>query len=259
MFDALRRHGGGEARWPINRRPHESPAGLRILLPGCAQFAWGQHERGWVLLGSFVVGLAAGVLTWGTWLGWACCAFAFFAHVTSTTDAIRQASFPADPRRAAWTMTTAALAVVLYLPALSVLLELARPGFAQDRTGNGYLINCWAYRDGHPFSGDWVWLRLPPLGTFHAAQVVALPGQEVEWTGQGWRVDGKEQPLHAPLRMTVWPQPCRFRVPPNQILVEPEDDAASQPAMSPLVLVDDHAVVGRAWAQFYPVWDRRLL
>jgi hypothetical protein len=245
--------------WPLDLLPFESPAGLKVLVPGWPQFAWGQHERGWVLLGSFVFAMAAGFLAWGTWIGWIFFGFSFLSHVTSTTDAIRQGSFPVYPRRTAVMMISGALAVFLYLPALAALFATACPGFAPDRTGNGYLVNCWAYRGALPHRGDCVWLRMPTHGRLQAARVVAIAGQEVEWTGHQWQVDGKEQRLHSPLRMTAWAQVCRFTVPDNQVLVEPDDERSSPEATSPLVLVSQEEVVGRAWAQYYPVWDRRLL
>lgn len=245
--------------WPLDRLPFESPAGLRVLVPGWPQFSWGQRERGWVLLGSFAFAMVAGVLTWGTWVGWSFFGFAFLAHVTSTSDAIRQGSFPIYPRRAAVSMITGAFAVLLYLPTLSALFVTACPSFAPDRTGNGYLVNCWAYRGAQPRQGHCVWLRMPPHSQLHAARVVAVSEQEVEWTGRKWRVDGQEQRLHSPLRMTAWVQVCRFKVPAGQILVEPEDDEPSSATSGPLLLVSQEQIVGRAWAQYYPVWDRRLL
>ncbi len=230
-----------------------------MFVPGWPQFAWGQKERGWVLLGSFVFAVVAGLLTWGTWVSWSFFGFAFLAHVTSTTDAIRQGSFPVYPRRTALMMITGAFAFMLYMPALSALFVTACPSFAADRTGNGYLVNRWAYRGAQPRRGHCVWLRMPPHGQLHAARVVAVSGQEVEWTGQMWRVDGREERLHSPLRMTAWAQVCQFKVPADQILVEPEDDGQAPTASGPLLLVSQEQIVGRAWAQYYPVWDRRLL
>jgi hypothetical protein len=152
-----------------------------------------------------------------------------------------------------------ALAVSCYLPALALLAGTAWPGFAQDRLGSGYLVNCWAYRGAAPRRGDWVWLQFPAGNRLQAARVVAVAGQEVEWTGHQWRVDGQDQRLHAPRRPSVWPQPCRFPVPANQVLVEPEDDGTSPTPTSPLLLVSNDRIIGRAWAQYYPVWDRHLL
>ena len=97
--EAVRQQTSGTGR-AIAGRSSRRP-GLRLLVPGWPQFAWGQAERGWVLLGSFVVAAGAGVLAWGTWLSWCFFAFAFLAHVSSTTDALRQGSFPVYPRRTA--------------------------------------------------------------------------------------------------------------------------------------------------------------
>jgi len=102
-------------------------------------------------------------------------------------------------------------------------------------------------------------MRPPSYGEPRAAQVVAVSGQEVEWSGRCWKIDGQDRSLTAHLRLAAWPQACRFKVPANQILVEPQDDGASTPQLGPLVLVSPDRIIGRAWAQFYPVWDRRLL
>ncbi len=259
MIDAPRRAASDKRAWPADRRPFESPAGLRLLIPGWPQLAWGQGERGGVLLGSFVVALAAGILAWGTWLSWGFFAFAFLAHVSSTTDAIRQGSFPVYSRRSTVPMIAGALAALLYLPALLTLALTAWPGRAPDRTQNVYLVNCWAYRSAGPRRGHWVWLRLPPAGRLHAARVVAVAGQEVEWTGREWRVDGQIPGDLAPLRTTAWPQACRFKVPAHQVFIEPEEEEGAPATTGSLVLVDQDQIIGRAWAQYYPVWDRRLL
>jgi len=243
-----------------DRRPFESPVGLMLIVPGWPQFSWGQHQRAWVLVGSFVVALLVGLWTWGTWLGWGFFAFAFVTHVTSATDVLRQSSFPIYPGRTALLLVTGALALVFYLPAVSVLSMIARPGFGPDETGNGFLVNCWAYSRGDaPREGQWIWMKLPVSGEQRAGRVVAVAGQEVEWTGRRWRVDGKEWPLHIPLQLAAWPQTCRFKVPSSQVLVEPDDYGARAPNLGSLVLVSSDRIIGRAWAHFYPVWDRHLL
>jgi hypothetical protein len=259
MFGAPIREAANKENWPGDRRPFDSPAGLRLLIPGWPQFFWDQRERGWVLFGSFVVAVGAGILTWGTGLSWCFFGFAFLAHVSSTTDAIRQSSFPVFPRRAAVPMIAGSLAVLLYLPALVTLADTAWPGSAPDRAQSVYLVNCWAYRNAGPKRGHWVWLRLPPQGRLHAAKVVAVAGQEIEWTGREWRVDGKNPPLLAPLRSSAWPPAYCFKVSPNQVLVEPEEEDGTPATTGSLVLVTRDQIIGRAWAQYYPVWDRRLL
>jgi hypothetical protein len=253
------REAPGHRDTAANRRPFLAPPGFRLLVPGWPQFSWGQRERGGVLLGSFVMALVAGVLAWGNWLSGCFFAFGFLAHVSSTTDAIRQGSFPVYPRRTAVAMIAGALATLLYLPGLLALIATAWPGAAPDRARSVYLVNCWAYRGARPQRGHWVWLHLPPGGGLHTAQIVAVPGQEVEWTGQKWLVDGQDPRLLAPLRTSAWPQTCRFKVPANEVLVEPEEEDGAPPLTASLVLVSQDQIVGRAWAQYYPVWDRRLL
>ena len=182
-------------------------------------------------------------------------------HVSSATDAIGQSSFPVYARRIAPAMIAASLAALVYLPVILTLIDTAWPGAAPDRTRSVYLVNCWAYRGATPRRGHWVWLRLPPEGRLHAARVVAVAGQEVEWDGHSWRVDGQSYLLLAPRRKPPRPgrRPAASRVPVDQVLIEPEDEGSSPPSAGSLVLVPQDQIIGRAWAQYYPVWDRRLL
>jgi hypothetical protein len=260
MSRALTGGNTGDLARLIDRRPFESPLGLKMIVPGWAQFSWGQHQRGWALVGSFAVALVVGLWTWGTWLGWGFFAFAFITQVTSATDVLRQGSFPIYPSRTALLFVSGALALAFYMPVVCLLSVIARPGFEPDGTGRGFLVNCWAYHGGvEPREGQWIWMTLPPRGEQRAGRVVAVSGQEVEWNGRRWQVDGQERPLHSAPHLSAWPQTCRFKVPSNQILVEPELDGAFAPELGPLVLVSPDRIIGRAWAHFYPVWDRRLL
>jgi hypothetical protein len=249
----------GNSAWLVDRLPFESPARLKILVPGLAQFSWNQRERGFVLVGSFVIALAVWLWTWGTWLSCGFLILAFATHVISTTDALWQGAFPVYPQRRALILTSAGLGLAMYLPVTCALLVIAWPGFSPESTGGGYLVNCWAYRHAEPHQGDWIWLRLPPSGQPQAGEVIAVSGQEVEWTGTTWQVDGHECIPHYNPRLTAWPQICRFQVPKDQVLVEPQDDGSTTPASGSLVLVTPDRIIGRAWAKFYPVRDRHLL
>ena len=86
---STRAHSGNLAR-RIDRRPYDSPVGLKMVVPGWPQFSWGQHQRGLVLVGSFTVALAVALWTWGTGWGWVFFAFAFITQVTSATDVLRR-------------------------------------------------------------------------------------------------------------------------------------------------------------------------
>jgi hypothetical protein len=192
-------------------------------------------------------------------MSWGFLSFAFITHVTSAHDALRQSAFPVFRRRTTVIMSAGSLGFLVYAPALYCSFLLAWPGYPPAGTGSGYLVNCWAYRGQGPRQGDWIWLRLPPRSQPHAARVIAVAGQEVEWNGHQWRVDGQQRPLRSSLTVAAWPQACRFTVPPSQVLVEPEDEGGYSQAPCPLVLVAEGRIIGRAWAQFYPVWERRLL
>jgi hypothetical protein len=250
---------GGRSAWQVDRLPFEYPAGLKILVPGLAQFSWNQRERGFVLVGSFIIALTVWLWTWGTWLSYAVLIFAFLTHATSTVDALQQGSFPVYRRRPAVLLTGGTLGLAMYLPVTCVLFVIAWPGFAPDSTGRGYLVNCWAYRHTQPHQGDWIWLRLPPSGQPYAGEVVAVSGQEVEWTGKKWQVDGHECILNYNPRLATWHQVCRFHVPKDQVLIEPDDDGATSPGIGSPVLVTSDKIIGRAWAKFYPIRDRHLL
>ena len=79
------------------------------------------------------------------------------------------------------------------------------------------------------------------LGEQRAARVIAVSGQEVEWTGRQWSVDGHQCHVHSAVRSGARPQVCRFKVPSDQVLVEPDDEGASTPSFGPLVLVPPDA------------------
>jgi hypothetical protein len=249
----------GDLGASIVRHPFESTSGLRILVPGWAQFRWGQHQRGWVLGGTFALALLVGLWTWGTRLSLGFVALAFLTHVASATLGLKQNSFPSYSSRVSPFFLSGALAVFFYVPLFLMLSLIAWPGFEPDGNGIGYLVDRCAYRSATPRAGDWIWMSAPSLGQPRAARVVAVSGQEVAWTGSDWTVDGRVHSLVNPIRLPVWPQACRFTVGVDQVLVEPQDDGVSSPPLGPVVLVARNRILGRAWAQFYPIWERRLL
>ena len=171
----------------------------------------------------------------------------------------RQGSFPVYPAKRAMVLVAFALGLLLYLPVVSALSVVAWPAFEPENSGMGFLINRFAYRVSEPRQGQWIWMQPSSPGEPRAAKVVAISGQDVEWTGRSWKVDGKTRLLHSRGRLRSWPQACLFKVPPNQILVEPLDDGISTVPIGPVVLVSPDRIIGRAWAQFYPVWDRHML
>jgi hypothetical protein len=240
-------------------RPVGFTTGLGLVFPGLLQHRWGQRQRGWVFFGSFASTLMVALWTWGTAQGSAFLSLAYLTQVASVTDVLRQVSFPIFPGKRALLLVAFALGFVFYLPVVTTLSVLAWPGFEPADRSIGFLVNRYAYRVKEPKQGQWVWLNPSTSESPGAAHVVAISGDEVEWTGRNWIVDGKSQFLQSPGRFKSWPQACRFKIPPNQVLVEPRDEGDSPSRLGPCVLVPADRIVGRAWAQFYPVWDRRLL
>ena len=149
--------------------------------------------------------------------------------------------------------------LVVYLPLASALRLFALPARGDGEPGTGYLVNCLAYQQTEPLPGQWIWLRLPPHQGGCAGQVMAVGGQEVEWTGRRWRIDGKELASNHPGALPHYPEGWRFRVPEHHFLVGSEPSTLAPEPLSPLVIVSRGQIVGRAWAKYYPIWERSLL
>ena len=209
----------------IDRRPFESPIGLKMLVPGWPHLCWGQRQRGWVFLGSFAISLMVGLWIWGTWLSWGVLAFAFVTHVVSATDVLRQRSFPIYPSRTAMVVVAATLGLLFYVPVLSVLSLIAWPGFEPDGTGNGFLDQSLGLSRRGAAPG--------PMDLDASASVRRAAGRSGR---RGFRARSRmDRPelegrracscrCRPTCRLMAWPLACRFKVPANQILVEPQDD-----------------------------------
>ena len=234
-------------------------AGLWVLVPGAAQWSWGQRERGLVFFGSFTAGLATAAFAWGTPVGLTLLGFAFVTHVASTVDLIRQSAFPGPGRVASVVGPAGGLGLGLYAPVLAAASLVAWPGL-REGSEDGYLVNCWAYRRAEPKRNELVWYRSKPGGAPRVGRVVAGRGQEVEWSGGELRIDGRPDQDHGPVETLVGPQSLTYRVPEGHVLIRPEGrgDAARPPADG-LTIVGRDQIIGRPWVRFYPLRDRRLL
>lgn len=234
--------------------------GWRILVPGAAQWSWQQPERALVLFGSFAAALSVAVLSWGTWTGALVLAFAFGTHVVSALDVVRQSAFPGFGRWMPVASISGGLAVGVYVPALSLATLTAWPVVAEDAPDDGYLVNCWAYHGREPERGDWVWHRPNAWSDPKVGRVIAQAGDEVEWSRQGFRVNGERHEQGLPYRSAAPPDELAYQVPEGHLLILPDAaNADGTPATQRLVLVGREQVKGRAWARLYPVWERRLL
>jgi hypothetical protein len=229
------------------------------MLPGYPQWGWHQRERALVLSGSYLVALGVGLFAWGTPVGWLLLAVAYGTHVASVTDVIRQQAFPGFGRWVPMASASGALGLAVYLPAMAAATLFAWPGMGVDPFGDGYLVNCRAYRSAPPSGGDWVWLRSSPWGRDRLGRIVAGPGQEVAWSGGLLSIDGRRPPpgflwRHRPHRVDL-----RYIVPGDHVLIAPAaPESARSPGAGP-ILVPRSQVLGRAWARLYPIRERHLL
>ncbi len=242
----------GEAR-------HPSVLGARALVPGLTQLQWHQRDRGLVFLVSFLAALGTSLFCWGGLLGWALLGFAFLTHAVSSLDVLHQRAFPVFPTKIAAAAMIVVMVLVVYLPLAALLWLHALPTQAAGESGIGFLVNCLAYQKQEPLPGQWIWLRLPPRLDGCAGQVVAIAGQEVEWTGRHWRVDGKDLASTHPGTLPYYPKGWRFRVPEHHVLIGSEPSTLAAEPLPPLVIVSHDQIVGRAWARYYPFWERCLL
>jgi hypothetical protein len=236
--------------------PH---SGLRLLVPGYAQWRWGQSGRGQVLFGWFASAIAVSIFAWGTTTGLSMLAFAFLAHVVSILDALRQSSFPGLNPWATRIGVSGGLAAGVYVPILTVASLVAWPGLRGGSEAEGYLVNCWAYRGSEPERDDLVWYRPTPLSEPRFGRIVAGPGQEVAWSENGLSVNGGSLLLAAPFRSPQPPRGLAYRVPEGHVLIHPGQWPAHSRATEPLVIVERAQVVGRVWAQLYPIRERQWL
>lgn len=240
-------------------RPFDRPAGLRILIPGYPQWMWRQTERAAALGGMYAAAMTVVFCSWGTKMALAMLALAFFSHVSSAADAIRQSAFPGFGR---WVPTISAgfgLGLGCYAPVLGFATVIAWTDRPSDARHESYAINLWAYRSSEPSTGDWVWHQSLNGSGYGLGRVVAGPGKNVEWAaGATLTIDGQEidwrpsTPEGAPLDFAM-------TVPDGYILVAPVTTDPSSTTSAGLCLVPRDGVIGRPWARLYPVWTRRLL
>ena len=235
-------------------------SGLRGLIPGYSQWWWGQRERGFVLFGSYVAALAMASFLWGTLPGLALLLFAYLTHTASTCDMLAQESFPPRGGAARGLGVSVGLGVGFYLPILAWLTLVAWPSLRDGSRFDGYLVNCRAYRQSEPQRDEWICYRATPKGEARVGRVVAVDGQEVEWSLNSLRVNGgRVEGLREPFRGSRIPQRLSYKIPRGHFLINPRDRPSADGVGEGLVLVSRGEIVGRAWARLYPIRERRLL
>jgi hypothetical protein len=231
----------------------------RLLIPGLPQITWNQRERGMVYLVSFLTSLGTSLFCWGSLLGWCFLIFCFLTHMAAALDVVRQRAFPVFPSKVATTAAILGIGLTVYLPIGALLRSCAFSTLSDGAEGAGYLVNLLAYQQREPALGHFIWLRPSPASSQRAGQVIAVAGQEVEWTGRRWRVDGKDLQSTCPGSLPYFPNAWRFLVPPNHVLIGPETSSVKAESSSSLMIVSKEKIVGRAWVRYYPFWERSLL
>jgi hypothetical protein len=232
---------------------------LKILIPGYPQWEWRQRERALVLLGSYLVALGVGLFAWGTPIGLAVLAFAYGTHVASATDVVRQQAFPGFGRWVPMVSASGGLGLGIYVPALTLATLVAWPGMGAGPAREGYLVNCRAYRGAPPRPGDWVWLRSSPWGEGRLGRIVAGPGQEVEWSGEQLRIDGRPPAPGLSWRPRRHAVELLYTIPRDHALIVPASPASARIAPGDPLLIPQDQILGRAWAQIYPIRERQFL
>ncbi len=230
-----------------------------LLLPGYAQWSWGQRTRGLVLAGTYAASLATALLLWGNISTWIFLTSAVTCQTLGWVDALKQNPFSGFTPTTVLTATGGGLSLATHAPMIGFLTLIAWPGHGTDPAGSSYLVNRLAYKDQVPSPGQWVWLEEVDSEPQHAARVVAVGGQEVEWTGNRWTVDGETVDIESSRVFAGYPQRWKFRVPSNHVLIDPEIQAKPGTISAPLIVVENGRIVGRAWARSTPFWERRLL
>lgn len=226
----------------------------RLLVPGWPHWSWRQTRRAWALFGTYIAAVGVGLFAWGDLISVVVLTFAFSTHVVSASDALRQAAFPGHGRWVPLVSATAGLGIG-YVPVVGALWLLAWPGTLAETDREGFLIDRSAYRHRLPRPGDWVWLDRLDRSGGELARVWGTEFQELERRdGRLW-ADGRLaswQPPLAPRALTHF----RLNVPRGHVLIERLSAGLEGRG---LALVAQDEIAGRAWAQYRPIWSRRLL
>ncbi|WP_165245768.1 S26 family signal peptidase [Paludisphaera soli] len=232
---------------------------LTFLVPGYPQWTSGRRARGAALAGMYAVSAATSLLLWGSPATWFFLVASIAFQGLSWVDAARQNPFSGLTPTPVLAVTGAGLGLALHAPAFALLTLLAWPSHGPDPGDGSYLVNRLAYKDRLPSPGQWVWLDGSATGLQSAARVVAVGGQEVEWTGKRWTVNGEEIDVKSGQAFAGYPRRWKFRVPGNHVLLDPETRPRPGESRAPLMVVESEHITGRVWARCSPFWGRSLL
>ena len=237
--------------------------GFPLAFPGISAWRRGERERGAVLFGSFLSAALMAIFAWGTSLGLFMIGFAFVIHLFALVDQIRRRGFVPMGRWTPWFAIAGALGLGVYGPSLLVAAWIAWPGGNGAESRDVFLVNGWAYAHDDPRLDDLVFYQASPLGESRLGRVIASKGHDVEWTNDQLKVAGRPVTLGTPFRSSIAPRELRYQIPDGQVLLNPcpetDDEQLSNHGAVGLIVVNRDQILGKAWAKFYPVNERRLL
>lgn len=231
--------------------------GWRLLVPGATQWVWRQRSRALGLAIMFASSLTMGLFAWGSVLGCAFLLLAYLVHVTSMTDVLRQRAFPGFVRGVPVLSTGLALGVSLYLPIAAVGWSFAWPGDRHGSPREQYLVDRGDYSRRQLQAGERVFFRRSDRRGFDLGRVIARAGDEVEWSDRQLLVNNRTaswQPQEPSQDLRL----LQLQVPAGHCLVAIET-RASEADSTGWVLVPVNEIIGRPWAQSFPLHERRLL
>ncbi|WZO97184.1 hypothetical protein EP7_004207 [Isosphaeraceae bacterium EP7] len=211
------------------------------------------RARSLLLGASAAVAVCIALMSWGRYLAWISIVYAFAAHVRLAVAAISRRPFLGFNSR--WLRFSLASFVIamIYGPVLLAGATLAWPALEQGDRSAIFLVNRRAYLGRSPEAGEVVWIESKSPQRFNMARVIAGKGQEVAWSPGRFAVDGLPGPTSARLSGRG-----RFRVPENLLLICFEFSHPGK-RFGDSILIESDMVIGKAWAQSYPLGEMRLL
>jgi signal peptidase I len=257
--------------WPAG---WQTPGVLfRMVVPGWAQHHVGRTTRGWAIFGCYLAFLLAGLLFFGSGLGYLMLGIAISLHAASILDVVAASVTDFRQRFLYTAAAMLALMCIAYYPAGQLLALVATPQqFAMNmppfQAGDVVLVNPSAYWRSEPQPGDVVHYRLPDgtmrgVGaTGHALmyqlqgdridRIIAQAGDELTSRKGELLVNGQPSPW-LPLNPLNLPDGFTIKVPENYYLIFPSGDGLPADVLRIASIVPRGQIWGRAYWRNQPL------
>lgn len=209
------------------------------------------------MAGSYGGSLLMALGLWGGWSSLVFLAVAVACQTLGWVDALKGSPFSGFTPVTVLAAAGGGLSAAAHAAMLGLLCLLAWPAPGDHPADGSYLVNRLAYRSQPPAPGDWVWLEGLDAVESRAARVVAGGGQEVEWTGERWTVDGRTVDVDSTRVFAGYPSFWRFRVPNGHVLIDSEVPVSPERPGAPWVVIENRRIAGRIWAQRAGFWESR--